>query len=77
MFDGEDELDLDKFTMIAPDPPGHGKSRPPLKKYDESYLETEADLMAKFMQVRLNCLLIVLIHQVNYRIIKRVFAGRA
>ena len=51
LIDGEDELDFDKFSVIALDPPGHGKSRPPLKKYEENYQEKEADLFRGVMQV--------------------------
>lgn len=35
-------LDTDKLTIIAWDPPGHGKSRPPNKEYSLDFFHNDA-----------------------------------
>lgn len=44
-------IDKNKFTVIAWDPPGHGKSRPPNRMYTKDFYEKDADIAFKFMKV--------------------------
>ncbi|KAL1115909.1 hypothetical protein AAG570_006198 [Ranatra chinensis] len=44
-------FDPEKFTLVAWDPPGYGKSRPPDKKFDAQFYETDAKLASQFMQM--------------------------
>lgn len=43
-------LDKEKFTIVAWDPPGYGKSRPPEKDYNTNLYEKDADAAYEFMQ---------------------------
>lgn len=45
-------LNKDKFTVVAWDPPGYGKSRPPDRKFPLDFYEKDADAAAQFMEVR-------------------------
>ncbi|KAL4716293.1 hypothetical protein ACJJTC_014773 [Scirpophaga incertulas] len=40
----------DQFTLIAWDPPGYGKSRPPEKKFPTNFYENDADSANEFMK---------------------------
>ena len=51
MLDGEDELDWDKFTLIAVEAPGWGRSRPPLRNYNANVYNNDCDCFHKVMQV--------------------------
>ncbi|CAB3222341.1 unnamed protein product [Arctia plantaginis] len=39
----------EKFTLVAWDPPGYGKSRPPEKEFRTDFLEKDADIAQEFM----------------------------
>ena len=54
LIDSEDELDFDKFTVIAVDPPGHGKSRPPQRKYGKDVYEIDCHCYHTVLQVSKN-----------------------
>ena len=51
MLDGDDELDWDKFTVVAVEAPGWGRSRPPLRKYDENVYTNDCECFHAVMQV--------------------------
>ena len=53
LIDHEDELDFDKFTVIAVDPPGHGKSRPPQRKYGKDVYNIDLECYHTLMKVSL------------------------
>lgn len=40
----------DKFTLVAWDPPGYGKSRPPEKEFTTDFYEKDADISHEFMK---------------------------
>lgn len=44
-------LDRAKFTVIAWDPPGYGKSMPPQKEFTSDFYEKDANTAAEFMKV--------------------------
>lgn len=44
-----EELDKTKFTIIAWDPPGYGKSRPPLRKFTKNFYFDDANMAVKVM----------------------------
>ncbi|CAG2108450.1 unnamed protein product [Medioppia subpectinata] len=50
-LEGDDQLDQDKFTIIAVDPPGWGRSRPPARKYDEDVYNNDADCYYELMKM--------------------------
>ena len=60
-MNSEDEFDFDKFTAIAVDPPGLGKSRPPQRKYGKDYYNIDIEAYHAVIQVTLNCPILVLI----------------
>lgn len=41
----------EKFTLVAWDPPGYGKSRPPEKVFTTDFYEKDADMAYEFMKV--------------------------
>ncbi|KAJ2951292.1 hypothetical protein O0L34_g5695 [Tuta absoluta] len=43
-------FDLEKFTIVAWDPPGYGKSRPPERKFTPNFYAEDADLLFKLMK---------------------------
>lgn len=43
-------IDREKFTLVAWDPPGYGKSRPPEKKFTTDFYEKDADAAYEFMK---------------------------
>lgn len=45
------DLDKDRFTVIAWDPPGYGYSRPPERNFNLKFYENDADTAHDFMQV--------------------------
>nr|CAD7268086.1 unnamed protein product [Timema shepardi] len=45
-----EKLDRSKFTLVAWDPPGYGKSRPPDREFSLNFLRDDADIAAKFVQ---------------------------
>lgn len=47
-----DQLDRDKFTIVAFDPPGYGFSRPPSRNFDLNFYEKDATMAYKLMKVR-------------------------
>ncbi|CAG2112440.1 unnamed protein product [Medioppia subpectinata] len=49
-LEGDDQLDQDKFTIIAVDPPGWGRSRPPARKYDDNVFNNDADCYYELMK---------------------------
>lgn len=44
-------FDKDKFTIIVWDPPGYGKSRPPLRDFPANLYERDAQYAFEFMKV--------------------------
>ncbi|XP_054157420.1 valacyclovir hydrolase-like [Oppia nitens] len=48
-LDGDDILDEDKFTIIAVDPPGCGRSRPPVRKYGSNLYDIDAQCLYQLM----------------------------
>lgn len=42
----------DKFSLIVWDPPGYGKSYPPVKEFTVDFLEKDADAAHQMMQVQ-------------------------
>ena len=51
MVDGEDELDFDKFTVIAVEAPGWGRSRPPLRNFGLNVYNNDCECFHALMQV--------------------------
>jgi len=49
LIDSEDELDFDKFTVVAVDPPGHGRSRPPMRKYGKDVYNIDCEVYHQVM----------------------------
>ncbi|CAG2118604.1 unnamed protein product, partial [Medioppia subpectinata] len=49
-LEGADELDYDKFTLIAVELPGWGRSRPPVRKYGTGVYDNDAECLHKLMQ---------------------------
>ncbi|XP_030748896.1 valacyclovir hydrolase [Sitophilus oryzae] len=45
-----EELDKDKFTVIAWDPPGYGSSRPPNRLFNSKFYDNDADMAFHFMK---------------------------
>nr|CAD7459405.1 unnamed protein product [Timema tahoe] len=45
-----EKLNRSKFTLVAWDPPGYGKSRPPDREFSLNFLHHDADIAAKLMQ---------------------------
>ncbi|XP_026732030.1 valacyclovir hydrolase [Trichoplusia ni] len=43
-------FDREKFTLVAWDPPGYGKSRPPEKKFTTDFYEKDAETAYEFMK---------------------------
>lgn len=43
-------IDKNDFTLVAWDPPGYGKSRPPMKQFDVDFYEKDADYAFNFMK---------------------------
>ena len=41
---------LGKLTLVAWDPPGYGKSRPPNRTFPQNFFERDAYVAKKFMQ---------------------------
>ncbi|KAI8420686.1 hypothetical protein MSG28_007916 [Choristoneura fumiferana] len=41
----------DKFTVVAWDPPGHGKSRPPVRDFPADFYEKDAHYAYEFMKL--------------------------
>lgn len=44
-------LNRDKFTIVAWDPVGYGKSRPPDKNFTANFYEKDADIAFEFLKV--------------------------
>ncbi|CAG2180089.1 unnamed protein product, partial [Oppiella nova] len=49
-LEGDDALDLKKFTIIAVDPPGWGRSRPPVRAYNKDLYSNDVDCYYKLMK---------------------------
>ncbi|CAG2109203.1 unnamed protein product [Medioppia subpectinata] len=49
-LDGEHELDFEKFTIIAVEAPGWGRSRPPMRKYCTNVYNNDAQCFQAVMQ---------------------------
>ncbi|CAG2122177.1 unnamed protein product, partial [Medioppia subpectinata] len=47
---GEDELDYDKFTLIAVELPGWGRSRPPVRKYGTGVYDNDVQCLHTLMK---------------------------
>ncbi|CAH1118971.1 unnamed protein product [Phaedon cochleariae] len=45
-----DGFDRNKFTVVVWDPPGYGRSRPPLKKFTPKFYENDAECAHQFMK---------------------------
>nr|CAD7425163.1 unnamed protein product [Timema monikensis] len=45
-----EKLNRSKFTLVAWDPPGYGKSRPPDREFSLNFLHDDADIAAKLVQ---------------------------
>ena len=58
-LDGDDEFDFNKYTIIAVEAPGWGRSRPPLRKYDENVYNNDCECFHAVMKVCLNVLSII------------------
>ena len=54
-----EQVDKTKFTWVAWDPPGYGKSRPPTRDFSDAYLRKDAILAAKLMEVLISVTCIV------------------
>lgn len=52
-LEGNEPLDFDELTLVAVDPPGNGRSRPPVRKYGKDCYETDAQCYQKIMQVNI------------------------
>jgi len=50
-LEGENALDLEKFTIVAVEAPGWGRSRPPLRPYGSDLYNNDAECFVKLMQV--------------------------
>ncbi|CAG2109251.1 unnamed protein product [Medioppia subpectinata] len=50
VLEGEDELNYDKFTLIAVELPGWGRSRPPVRKYGTGVYDNDAECLHQLMQ---------------------------
>lgn len=48
-------INRDKFTLVAWDPPGYGKSRPPTKEFPVDFYEKDATVAIDFMKVSKLC----------------------
>lgn len=46
-----ESLDRKRFTIVAWDPPGYGKSRPPNRKFTTKFYEEDADACREFLNV--------------------------
>lgn len=44
-------IDREKFTLVAWDPPGYGKSQPPMKEFPPDFYERDAKVAVDFMKV--------------------------
>lgn len=44
-------FDPNEYTVIAWDPPGYGKSRPPQKDFSDGFYERDADMAVKLLKV--------------------------
>lgn len=44
-------FDKQKFTIVAWDPPGYGKSRPPNRKFNANFYEEDAENIRAFLNV--------------------------
>lgn len=44
-------FDREKFSLVAWDPPGYGKSRPPEREFPTDFYEKDADAAYNFMKV--------------------------
>ena len=50
-----DNMNQDRFTIIAMDPQGYGYSRPPERVYDkDTFYELDANVLTAAMKVRLD-----------------------
>lgn len=47
----------EKITLVAWDPPGYGKSRPPEKEFTTDFYEKDADMAYEFMKVDMKLVL--------------------
>ena len=65
LIDGDDQLDFDKFTVIAVDPPGLGKSRPPQRKYGKDVYDIDCQCYHAVMQVSLHLQLAKIVNTVR------------
>ena len=50
-LEDEDALDMDKFTIIAVEAPGWGRSCPPARKYGAYVYDNDAECFYEMMQV--------------------------
>lgn len=51
-IESESGLCQQQFSVVAWDPPGYGASRPPNRKFDLKFYETDADYAHDLMQVQ-------------------------
>ncbi|XP_054157035.1 valacyclovir hydrolase-like [Oppia nitens] len=49
-LEGDDILDFDQLTIIAVEPPGYGRSRPPNRRYDSNVYDTDAECCYQLMK---------------------------
>ena len=49
--EGEDAFDMEKFTIIAPESPGWGRSRPPLRPYGGQVYDNDVECFYQLMRV--------------------------
>ena len=50
-LEGEDAFDQEKFTIIAVEAPGWGRSKPPARPYGADVYNNDVDCFYKLMQV--------------------------
>lgn len=51
-LEGSNKLDMQKYTLVAVELPGWGRSRPPKRIYDKDVYNNDADCCNQLMKVR-------------------------
>lgn len=69
-------FDREKFTLVAWDPPGYGKSRPPERDFPTDFYERDAEYTYEFMKVGKYRFLISCIIHINFFFYKLLGIGR-
>ena len=50
-LEGDDQFDMEQFTIIATESPGWGRSRPPERPYGSNVYDNDADCFYQLMMV--------------------------